>query len=1616
MTDPLTLFTRAVRMWFEETFGEPTPPQAQGWPPIQRGEHTLILAPTGSGKTLSAFLWGIDEIYRELADVGAGSPRPASPSATPGIRLVYVSPLKALNNDIERNLRAPLAGIRAAAARLEQTLPQLRVAVRTGDTPAAARAAMLKQPPHILITTPESFYLMLTSPRARELFRTVRTVIVDEIHTLCGDKRGVHLSLSLERLERLAGRPIQRIGLSATVRPLEEAARFLGGQTWQMADGEWRRGRGAGEQRGRGEWQITDDAPRTTPGSQIALSPDELVPRPVTIVDAGYHKALEIEVVTPVEDFHNLPGDTIWPTLIPQVLGDVMRHRSTLIFCNNRRLAERTADRLNAQIAAERAEEIPPGSTEALAPGGVALDRGIFAIGAEGPIRAHHGSMAKEARRQMEEDLKAGKLPALVGTSSLELGIDIGAVDLVVQVQSPKSVAQGLQRIGRSGHLVGQTSRGRIYATYREEIDEAAALARGMLDGDVEPTATPRNPLDVLAQQIVAMVAVETWPVTELYALVRQAYAYRDLPMEAFTAVLDMLAGKYAGAGGQGRAALRPRLAWDRVNNRLAALPGTRLLALSNAGTIADTGAYDVYLADGKTKVGQLDEEFVFETRTGDTFLLGSSTWRVLEIADDRILVGEAAGALPRMPFWRGDYPWRPYELGVRIGRLRRELADRIRAAGSAEDQSAQDEILAWLRREYALDENSARNLIDHVSRQLDAVGAIASDTTVLVESFQDALGESRMVIHSPFGGRVNGAWALALSSALRDRVGIEVETQANDDGILLRYPVTGREPPVDIVIEMTAAAARERILAELPNSALFGAHFRMNAGRALLLPKAHGRKRTPFWLQRLRARDLLATVRQLDDFPVVAETYRDCLRDVLDLPHLEQILDGIASGAIRVIPVESAVPSPVAMGLLYAFISVYMYEWDAPKAERQLQSLSMRGGLLDTLWSADSDATRPALKPEAAAEITAHAEKTASDALARSAEELAVYLVDLGDLTGEEVTARCAGDAAAWLAELASQGRVVQVMIPSTRGGELRWAPVELAEEYGALATPAGTATATEATAAAAEHILRRHLRNSGPLTQDNILDRYAFDPGWLAEALGRLIAAGDAVQGYFTSSKEPTDLATDRQISQSANLPILQYCDHHNLEQIFRRTLTMLRREVQPVPLTAYADFLTRWQGVRPADRSVGDAGLRRVMAQLTGVSLPGLAWERDVLPARLSDTAAGDLGDLCAGGDLVWACSGRDPRRGRVCFFGRGEGRLFLDPVAPDLVAGLSEPAGAVYGFLKSEGASFLADLQAGLGWVEKALQDALAELAMTGLVTNDTLEALNAVLTHGIGAPATAKAFGSTLEDELAALRGEEPRRLLPGRVSRERYQAARRRVGARLKAELEAPAWPGRWSFVHRAAVLGPALDETARGERLARILLARYGVVQREVVEREAGAWDWALVSLPLQRMELRGEVRRGYFVAGLSGIQYALPEVVEALRSAAANPDETLIVLNAVDPAHPYGGETAAGEAAPLRPAPAFARVPSTHIVLWQGQVALLAEDNGARLTPGAGCTPDTIRRAVSAYLARPNAPQHLLVKEWGDAPALGGDAEAILRPLAFSHAPNGLEWWMGR
>ncbi|MCL7454044.1 MAG: DEAD/DEAH box helicase, partial [Anaerolineae bacterium] len=1069
MADVLAAFLPAVRAWFREAFGQPTPPQAMGWPAIQRGEHTLILSPTGSGKTLAAFLWGIDELYREISQ--------AVEEPEQGVRLLYVSPLKALNNDVERNLRVPLAGTHRVAKEMGDPLPRLEVLVRTGDTPQSARRRMAKHPPHILITTPESLYLILTSPVAREMFRTLRTVIVDEIHTLVGNKRGVHLALSLERAVELAEGPVQRIGLSATQRPLKEVARFLGG------------------------YQYTNPQSTNLAADGRLEDPETgaLVERPVTIVDAGMIKPMDLRVITAVEDFRELPGGSIWPAVIPRVLDLIERHRTTLIFANSRRQAERTADRLNELWLSRQAGTAD--GPEALAEDGAVKGAGFHGTGAVGgPFRAHHGSVSREARLQLERALKEGRLPALVGTSSLELGIDIGAIDLVVQLQSPRGVARGLQRVGRSGHLVGQTSTGRLFPTHREDLLESAVVARAMRQGDVEPSYTPQNSLDVLAQQLVAMVSVQDWDINELFAIVRRAYPYYRLTRDSYYSVLDMLSGRFPSTAFR---ELRPRMAWDRVHNRLTALPGSRLLAIRNGGTIPDRGTFGAYLPDRKTKLGELDEEFVFETRPGDVFTLGANTWRVHEVTEDRLIVTPAPGHLPRMPFWRGDAPRRDYHLGRLYGSFRRELAGQIAATNEAQ-------VLDWLQQEYMLDRNSARNALAYVQRQVEILGAISSDRTIVAELFTDALGDLRLVIHSPFGARVNSPWALALASAFREAMGTQPETMVSDDGILFRFLEVDRDPPLDLIRQMGAVEARERLLAELPSSALFGAQFRVNAARALLLPSARGtQKRTPFWLQRLRAKDLLSVAKGFEDFPIIAETYRDCLRDVLDLAHLEEVLQAIGRGEIEVLAVETVVPSPVAASLLYDLIAQYMYEWDQPKAERQMQALMVGRELLSQLL--DEAALPDLLRPEAVHAVDDRLQHRADGTRARTLDELATVFLALGDLSLEEAVARSEApqgvDPAGWIDRLAEQGRLVPLAFPSGRRYVLTEQLATYQAAFGAAAPallqdPAELAGAQPGTLdldSARRDILRRVLSTHGPLTRDWLLARYPWEPDWL-------------------------------------------------------------------------------------------------------------------------------------------------------------------------------------------------------------------------------------------------------------------------------------------------------------------------------------------------------------------------------------------------------------------------------------------------------------------------------------------------------------------------------------
>jgi ATP-dependent Lhr-like helicase len=1620
MPDVLAAFLPATQEWFLEAFGQPTEPQSLGWPAIQRGEHTLILSPTGSGKTLAAFLWGVDQLYREIQAEGS--------SAEEGVRLLYVSPLKALNNDVERNLRTPLAGIRRAAEALGAPLPRLEVLVRTGDTPQSARRRMVKHPPHILITTPESLYLILTSPVARDMFRRLHTIIVDEIHTLVSNKRGVHLAVSLERAVELAEGPIQRIGLSATQRPLEEVARFLGGYT---------------------------------PGVGNSGSADsEYEARPVTIVDAGMVKPMDLKVVTAAEEFRDLPGGSIWPAVIPRVMDLVAAHRTTLIFANSRRQAERTADRLNELWMSHQAGTGQ--GAEALTEGGTAKGIGFSGTGAVGgPFRAHHGSVSREARLHLEQALKEGRLPALVGTSSLELGIDIGSVDLVIQIQSPKGVARSLQRVGRSGHLVGQTSVGRFFPTHREDLLESAAIARAMRQGDVEPSSTPQNSLDVLAQQVVAMVSVQDWDAEALYRLVRRAYPYHRLTPQLFRSVLDMLSGRYPSSGFR---ELRPRIAWDRVHNRLAALPGSRLLAIRNGGTIPDRGTFGAYLPDRKTKLGELDEEFVFETRPGDVFTLGANTWRVQEVSEDRIVVIPAPGHLPRMPFWRGDAPRRDYHLGCLYGRFRRELAERL-----ARDDEAQ--VIDWLRSEHCLDLISARSAIGYVRRQVEVLGTISSDRTIVAELFPDPLGDLRLVIHSPLGARVNSPWALALASAFREAMapgpglqGPQPEVMVSDDGILFRFVDADRPPPLALIREMGPAEARERLLAELPHSALFGAQFRVNAARALLLPAARGRqKRTPFWLQRLRAKDLLAVAREFEDFPIIAETYRDCLRDVLDLAHLEEVLGAIQAGEVEVVTVETVVPSPVAASLLHDLIAQYMYEGDQPKAERQMQALMVGRDMLAQLL--DEAALPDLLRPEAVREVDEQLQRRADGSRARSADELATVFLALGDLTAEEAAARADGPVHDWLEDLVRQGRLVTIELAS----QTRYVLAEHLASYRhafRLEGEAGPEVGPEG-GNARRAILRRVLSTHGPLTRDWLLARYPWDAGWLDGALEVLVESGEVVVGQITPSPPPSlpaSASTSIRIPQSTEPPT-QYCDRRNLERIHRRTLALLRKEVEPVSLYAYADFLARWQHLHPAHRLSGPGALVRLLQQMRGVPAPGAIWERDLLPGRLEAYDPAELEALCAQGEVVWVASGGvDPRRARVRFLFRGEGGLFLpgEAAEKDISAGednLSLGAAKVLAFLKAEGASFFADLQAGLaldadeegeGMEAGALASALVELVLAGLVTNDSLHALRQVLAWSEEAGGSERQPLSTLEAELAAWRRSRPaappaagttqegpvgwlRRPDRARLHRAQRDVSRRLAGTSspVRAVALPGGWPGRWSLVHRIGVWGREVPTEERIARQARQLLQCYGIVTRQSLEADPeGSWDWGALYRQFQLMEMRGEVRRGYFVQGLPGVQFALPEAVERLREwtqPQAPGSDALVRANATDPANlfgPAGGPPASGEPAsgipeaggPAAGGPAsgepvpgpdparFVRIPANYVTLLRGRPVLLLEAGGARLTSLPDLPRETAKQALRLAVEGAAAERRrLTVVEWNGEAVLDSPLAPLLEEVGF-------------
>jgi len=1514
----LQRFSPATRAWLAAAFDAPTPAQLGAWEAIAAGAHALVVAPTGSGKTLAAFLWSLDTI--------AGQPPPEDRLRR--CRVLYISPLKALAVDVERNLRAPLVGIGQAAARLGAPAPDVTVALRSGDTPAEERRLFARNPADILITTPESLFLLLTSA-AREALRGVQTVIVDEVHAVCGTKRGAHLALTLERLDRLLERPAQRIGLSATVRPVDEVATFLGGG------------------------------------------------RPVTVVAPPSAKQVELQVVVPVEDLSALgqPSEdltgaaagaqrrtSIWPAVEGRVLELIRAHRSTIVFANSRRLAERLTARLN-----ELAQPEPPTDADPAVPGPAgtfpAAAIGQSGTGAGAPVvvaAAHHGSVSREQRAIVEDALKTGRLPAVVATSSLELGIDMGAVDLVIQVESPPSVASGLQRIGRAGHQVGAVSRGVMFPKFRGDLVQCAVVAERMQAGQIESMRYLRNPLDVLAQHIVAMVALEDWTVHELAGLVRRAAPFAALPDSALHAVLDMLAGRYPS---DAFAELRPRLTWDRHDDVLAARPGAQRLAVTSGGTIPDRGLFGVFLVGEAgtpgRRVGELDEEMVYESRVGDVFLLGSSSWRVEQITHDRVVVSPAPGQPGRMPFWKGDQPGRPVELGRALGAFLRELS-------AASDEQARARATAA-----GLDEWGVDNLLAYLGEQRQATGHLPDDRTILVERFRDELGDWRLVVHSPFGAQVNAPWALVLAARLRERYGTDVQSMHSDDGIVLRLPDTDAAPPGGELAVLDPDEVEALVTAEVGGSALFAARFRECAARALLLPKRDPRRRTPLWQQRQRAAQLLGVASDYGSFPIVLEAIRECLQDVYDVPGLVGLMRDVRSRAVRLIDVETAQASPFAQSLLFGYVGAFLYEGDAPLAERRAQALALDSAVLAELLGRAE--LRELLDPTALAEIEEELQRRTPERRAKDVETTADLFRLLGDLSTEQAVER--GATEQWLTELERSRRLLQVRI----AGERRWIAVEDAgrvRDALGVALPVGVPEAfTEPVADPLGDLVGRFARTHGPFAVAEPAQRLGLGVAVVTAALQRLAASGRVVTGEFRPGGTGAE-----------------WCDAEVLRRLRRRSLARLREEVEPVPTEALARFLPVWQGV--GGRSRGPDAVLAVLDQLAGAMLPASALETLVLPSRVSGYTPAMLDELTSAGEVVWCGAGALPGQ---------DGWVALAPAElADLALPLplgTDPAdtdvgGRVLAALAGGQALFFRGLAETVGSVDDdALSQVLWELVWDGHLTNDTLSPLRALLSAG----------RATHSRRPAAPRQRS------GRTGR-----------LRMPSRSGPPSLGGRWSLVPPRGT-----DPTRRLHSAAEALLERYGVLTRGAVAAEDVPGGFAAVYKVLAAFEDSGRARRGYFVESLGAAQFATPGAVDRVRGyarTAADSEQApprAVVLAATDPANVYGAalpwperparsDSAVAAATGHRPG----RKAGALVALVDGRLVLYVERGGktllswsqaaAELEPAARGLADAVRLGGLGRMS--------VVKADGGSVLLAGPLAEALEEAGFRPTPRGL------
>ena len=1572
MADPLERFSPATREWFSGAFSAPTDAQAGAWNAISQGSHTLVVAPTGSGKTLAAFLWAIDRM--------SASPHPDDPLRR--TRVLYVSPLKALAVDVERNLRTPLVGVTQTAKRLGLEPAEVSVGVRSGDTSAADRRLLLRRPPDILITTPESLYLMLTSA-ARDTLRGVGTVIVDEVHAVASTKRGAHLAVSLERLDLLLERPAQRIGLSATVRPREEVARFLAGSA------------------------------------------------PVTIVAPKSAKKFDLTVVVPVDDMTELgtaaplegsaaggaPQGSIWPHVEEQIVDRILEHRSTIVFANSRRLAERLTARLNeiyagraadagagsaasAGSAAELVEasetssatfsSTSPGNAGHPVPAGMIGQSGVTAGTPPLLARAHHGSVSKDQRAGIEDDLKSGRLRCVVATSSLELGIDMGAVDLVIQVEAPPSVASGLQRVGRAGHQVGEISEGIIFPKHRADLIHAAVASERMSAGLIEAMAIPQNPLDILAQQTVAAVALDEVNVDDWFDTVRRSAPFTNMPRSAYEATLDLLSGRYPS---DEFAELRPRIVWDRVNGIITGRPGAQRLAVTSGGTIPDRGLFGVFMVgssggagastgsatgSGGGRVGELDEEMVYESRVGDIFALGATSWKIEDITHDRVIVSPAFGQPGRVPFWKGDGIGRPAELGRAIGAFTREVAT---------------SSVAEVRQRVAsggLDERAVTNLVSFVDEQKKATGHVPTDRTLVVERFRDELGDWRVVLHSPYGMQVHAPWALAVGARIRDRFGLDGAAIASDDGVILRIPDTDAEPPGAELFLFDPDELRDIVTEEVGGSALFASRFRECAARALLLPRYNPGKRSPLWQQRQRSSQLLAVASKYPTFPIVLEAVREVLQDVYDLPGLTALATEIESRRIRIVETETEQASPFARSLLFGYVAAFMYEGDSPLAERRAAALSLDPTLLAELLGRAE--LRELLDADVIDQMELELQRIAPDRRARDVEGVVDLLRLLGPLSlgeiverswlaGTDASASSATELHQQLSALARAGRLLTAHID----GAERWAVIEDASRLrDALGTPLpiGIPVAfIEPVDDPLGDLVGRFARTHGPFTALAAAERLGLGVATVLETLRRLAQQRRVVEGEFRPGGSGSE-----------------WCDVEVLRRLRGRSLAALRHEVEPVDAATLGRFLPAWQHVTEPLRGID--GVVQAIDQLAGVALPASAWESLVLPSRVRDYSPVMLDQLTASGEVVW--SGRGALPGND-----GWVSLHLAETAPlTLAEAEGEPDGSGGGettelqrdiltALAGGGAYFFRQLATTVGSTDdRELLGALWGLVWGGLVTGDTLAPLRSYL----GGPARPRAVS--------------------------RMRAYRGRARPTLPAQAGPPSAAGRWSLLPLAEQ-----DPTVRALATAEQLLERYGIVTRGSVAAEGIQGGFAHVYRVLSGFEETGRARRGYFIEGLGAAQFATGATVDRLRSFIRDPDRAAppvaITLAATDPANPYGAAlpwpaSAAMAADDDRRGHRPGRKAGALVVLVDGQLALYVERGGkTTLTFGGSTTTDDAGEADDARLAAAAASLaatvrrslgKLRVEKVDGRFVIGTPLGAALTEAGFSTTPQGL------